>query len=292
MWEQLLSFLGKEGIGNLMKTGVDLYSAFQAGDKMDFDMEMDKDNQRKNNILFDQQQKDRTALQNIDFQEQYMFSASNKKPDSYETRTSASGPLALLMKALGNIGTGAQNISKSAGTAVAGDRLDAMTPEQRADPRILDKMQGLALTEQFRKRLEGQEGDAVSQQAVKDKNEFITGRDKTLHGYNMARDRAKTKSGTGAGASGPTAPVDGPAMASLRKIIADDTAAAAGNDVQDGRGLNEKLNNAQLAQQAIYDMLIKSGMNEVTARKQAFELPAGMKENNKRIAKNVYKETD
>lgn len=67
MWEQLLSFLGKEGIGNLLKTGVNLYSASQAGDQMDFNNSIVKDDQRKNNILFDQQQADREALQNIDF---------------------------------------------------------------------------------------------------------------------------------------------------------------------------------------------------------------------------------
>lgn len=67
MWEQLLSFLGKEGIGDLLKTGVDLYSANQAGNQMDFQNEITRENQRKNNILFEQQQKDREALQNIDF---------------------------------------------------------------------------------------------------------------------------------------------------------------------------------------------------------------------------------
>ena len=67
MWEQLLSFLGKEGIGDLLKTGVSLYSANQAGNQMDFQNEITKENQRKNNILFEQQQKDREALQNIDF---------------------------------------------------------------------------------------------------------------------------------------------------------------------------------------------------------------------------------
>lgn len=67
MWEQLLSFLGKEGIGDLMKTGVSLYSANQAGNQMDFEKQITQDNQRKSNILFDQQQKDREALQNIDF---------------------------------------------------------------------------------------------------------------------------------------------------------------------------------------------------------------------------------
>ena len=67
MWEQLLGFLGKEGIGNLLKTGVNLYSANQAGNQMDFQNQILKDDQRKNNILFDQQQADREALQNIDF---------------------------------------------------------------------------------------------------------------------------------------------------------------------------------------------------------------------------------
>lgn len=67
MWEQLLSFLGKEGIGDLLKTGVSLYSANQAGNQMDFQNEITRENQRKNNILFEQQQKDREALQNIDF---------------------------------------------------------------------------------------------------------------------------------------------------------------------------------------------------------------------------------
>jgi len=67
MWKQLLGFLGKEGIGDLMKTGVSLYSANQAGNQMDFNREITKDNQRKQNILFDQQQKDYEATQNIDF---------------------------------------------------------------------------------------------------------------------------------------------------------------------------------------------------------------------------------
>lgn len=67
MWEQLLGFLGKEGIGNLLKTGVSLYQANQAGNQMDFENAITKENQRKQNILFDQQQKDREAMQNIDF---------------------------------------------------------------------------------------------------------------------------------------------------------------------------------------------------------------------------------
>lgn len=67
LFTQLLGFLGKEGIGDLMKTGVSLYSANQAGNQMDFDNQIKKDNQRKNNILFDQQQKDYNATQNIDF---------------------------------------------------------------------------------------------------------------------------------------------------------------------------------------------------------------------------------
>ena len=67
MWEQLLGFLGKQGIGDLLKTGVSLYSANQAGNQMDFNNSIATDNQRKNNILFDQQQADREALQNIDF---------------------------------------------------------------------------------------------------------------------------------------------------------------------------------------------------------------------------------
>ena len=67
LWNQLIGFLGKEGIGDLMKTGVNLYSANQAGQQNDFNNAIATDNQRKNNILFDQQQSDRDALQNIDF---------------------------------------------------------------------------------------------------------------------------------------------------------------------------------------------------------------------------------
>lgn len=64
---QLMSFLGKEGIGDLLKTGVSLYSANEASNQNSFNNAIATDNQRKNNILFDQQQKDRDALQQIDF---------------------------------------------------------------------------------------------------------------------------------------------------------------------------------------------------------------------------------
>ena len=52
MWKQLLGFLGKEGIGDLMKTGVSLYSANQAGNKLDFQNELLIEEQRKGDILF------------------------------------------------------------------------------------------------------------------------------------------------------------------------------------------------------------------------------------------------
>lgn len=64
---QLMGFLGKQGIGDLLKTGVSLYSANQAGNQNDFNNAIATDNQKKNNILFDQQQSDRAATQLIDF---------------------------------------------------------------------------------------------------------------------------------------------------------------------------------------------------------------------------------
>lgn len=67
MWDQLLNLFGKEGFANLLKTGLDLYSINQAGNQMDFQNQITKDNQRKSNILFDQQQKDDEARRNIDF---------------------------------------------------------------------------------------------------------------------------------------------------------------------------------------------------------------------------------
>lgn len=65
--KQLMGFLGKEGTGDLLKTGVSLYSANQAGNQNDFNNAIATDNQKKNNILFDQQQSDRAATQLIDF---------------------------------------------------------------------------------------------------------------------------------------------------------------------------------------------------------------------------------
>ena len=118
-----------------------------------------------------------------------MFSASNFTPKSYKTGAGgANGALAMLMKSLQNLGDNAQGISNSAGTSIAEDRLNAMSPKERQGTGIMDKMQGLALTDQFRKRMEQGEKDAVARQVTSDKQDFITKRDATLNQYDIAGD--------------------------------------------------------------------------------------------------------
>ena len=65
---QLLGDFGKDlNLGDIMKGGSDMFGAYKAGQMMDFQKGAYKDNQRKSNILFDQQQEDRDALHKLDF---------------------------------------------------------------------------------------------------------------------------------------------------------------------------------------------------------------------------------
>ena len=169
-----------------------------------------------------------------------MFSGQIRKPDPYTTATGGTGSLALLMDALKGVGEGGANISRQAGTSVAQDRLAAMTPEDRAGKGVLDKLQGLALTDQFRKRLEQGEADATKAEAVGAKEAFTTGRDKTLHGYNLERDAkksAQTLSALKAGANEQTPEQNIESEKAVnaynQQIMKYETAISA-NDTQDG----------------------------------------------------------
>jgi len=226
-----------------------------------------------------------------------MFTALNKNPKAFVTQEQGgTGALSLLMKALADVGESGAGISRSAGTAVAEDRLAAMTPEERGSAQVLDKLQGLALTDQFRKRLEKGEQTASTAEAAEKKNIFTTERDKTLNEYRTQGDYRRSslrKSETKAGASEITEKQKKEnelGIVALDKIILSDQTAIAANDTQDGRGLAEKTEAVEQAQRAKYRMLKENGMPEKAARELAFTTSKLTTALFKRISGNVYED--
>ena len=223
-----------------------------------------------------------------------MFNIRPNAPKAYETQRPNSGALALLMKALGGVGEGAAGISKSAGTSVAEDKLAALTPEERQGKNISDKFQGLALTEQFKNKLAQTEKDATAAEVLAGKQDFTTKRDKTLHGYNMSRDRLKEKN-SGKGKSDLTPEEDLQGQTAIghydNKIMEYETAVAA-NDTQDGIGLGQKLADVQTLKREKYNLLKKMGYNEKTAREMTYTDSSMTKKLHDRILGNVYKDKD
>ena len=226
-----------------------------------------------------------------------MFTASNKTPKSYITgQSQAGGSLALLMKALGQAAEGGANISKNAGTSIAEDKLTAMNPEERGDKNILDQFKGLALTDQFRKRLEGNETDAVKAEAVDKKNTFTTERDKLLEQGRNSRSAnsisaantraANKKNGTTVAKTG--TPEQNASkevqMSELDKIIMENETAISARDTQNGIGLGEKALIVQQSRKAKYDMLLGMGYGKVDARQMALAQSPLMKSLNKTIS--------
>lgn len=228
-----------------------------------------------------------------------MFQPFRREPKAYETTAqNTSAALAQLMAALQGAAQGGADISKQAGTSIARDRLAAMSPEDRAGTNVLDKIGGLALTDQFRKRLEQGEQDAVARNVADAKNTFTTERDAKLNEYDIAKDQrrlsrelatAKTRGTSKSGIQ--SNPEDELAISELDRIAEENLTAIAANDTQDGIGLGEKSRIVQQAQKAKYDLLRKMNYPEVTARKMAYEKSPGLTMLEKRLYGNKKKQT-
>lgn len=224
-----------------------------------------------------------------------MFSASNFTPKSYKTGAGgANGALALLMKSLQGLGDNAQGISNSAGTSIAEDRLKAMSPEERQGTGVMDKMSGLALTDQFRKRMEQGEKDAVNRNVVADKEAFITKRDSTLNQYDIAGDNrqnamniAKAKllgKGTAQENMTPEKTLEyEKGIAELDKIIADNQISNSTNAEAGGLTSPEREQIIAQAQKRKYEMLQEMGQKEIVARK-SFDMSPSVKRLTKYIS--------
>lgn len=67
MFDQLLKLFGNEGFANLLKTGFAGYGAFKAGDMMNFQKDMMKKSEQRQDALFKQDQESRDYRKNLDF---------------------------------------------------------------------------------------------------------------------------------------------------------------------------------------------------------------------------------
>jgi len=65
--QSIFKTLGSEGFANLIKGGTALYSANQTGDFMDFQKDLMTKSEGRTQTLFNNDQADRTARQNIDW---------------------------------------------------------------------------------------------------------------------------------------------------------------------------------------------------------------------------------
>jgi|LGOV01.1.fsa_nt_gb hypothetical protein len=63
----IVDFMGSEGFSSLVKGGTDLYAANKTGDYLDFQKDLALKDEARNQTLFDNDQADRTARQNIDW---------------------------------------------------------------------------------------------------------------------------------------------------------------------------------------------------------------------------------
>lgn len=228
-----------------------------------------------------------------------MFSAANFTPKTYETSVpNTSGNLALLMKALQATGGDIQSLSQNAGETVAQGKLDAMSPTDRAGTNVMDKLQGLSLTDKFRERLLQGEKDAVARNVAEQKNTYDIERDKTKHGYDLERDKANAgyalqrtnaavKAAGGAGTQGiVTTPEDNLAMQQIDATLMDYLTAMAASDTQSGISLENRAASINELRKAKYELLRKQGYPEVTARNAAYTDEKSIEEMLKQIREN------
>lgn len=223
------------------------------------------------------------------------FGAMNRNPKAFETQGPSSGALQLLMKALGQIGDGAVDIGNNAGTAIASEQLSEMTPEERGSKNISDKFGGLALTDEFRKKLAINENDAVTAEAQQKANEFTTSTNAIKNQYDIDGDARRNAYSVAAanrsagsqmdrlkmrlaGQIGKSASAVGgfdrgkeQALTEYDNLIAKTSALATAQDTQDGRGTAEKTADVQQLKREKYNLLMQMGYKEPTARKMSLE---------------------
>lgn len=239
------------------------------------------------------------------------FGQSRRTPNAFNSNEPSTGALQLLVRALEQVGNNAVTVGNNAGTSIAADKLLAMTPEQRADKNISDKFGGLALTDEFRKKLAQNEADAVDAEAQQKANEFITSTNAIKNQYDIdgdarafgyasklasqsagnqmsrLKERLKGESSTGTTAvSQGDKTFDEGVMSELDAAIASHQTAIAAQDTQDGVSLEQKATSIAQMQKMKYDLLRKNGVNEVTARSMSLSTSPEMKLLMKQVTEN------